>query len=269
MLATSCAIGAPWLGLPVRRCNSLLVFCEDDTDEMHRRQENINAVYKCRFADLGAMRWLPRLGDENALMTFDGRPVHTALFRQIQQEAKDSDAQLIVTDTLADVFIGNENDRGQARLFAQQTLGLLARATQGAVVALAHPSRAGMNSGSGESGSTGWIGTFRSQLYLSSPKVDEGEPPDPNLRVLTRKKSNAARRDETIEMLWKDGVFISTKQTGILGSIVRRTIKRVFLDMIKDTNAKKRPVSSNSRSGLCPESICPASRPRGIRPGGF
>jgi AAA domain len=39
MLATACALdGAKWLGLTVRRCNSLLVFCEDDLDEMFRRQ---------------------------------------------------------------------------------------------------------------------------------------------------------------------------------------------------------------------------------------
>jgi len=43
MLATSAAIAAPWLGLPVQRCKSLLLFCEDDQEEMHRRQADINA----------------------------------------------------------------------------------------------------------------------------------------------------------------------------------------------------------------------------------
>ena len=62
MLATACAIGAKWLGIPVRQCNSLLHFCEDDLDEMHRRQDDINRHYGCNFADLAAMRWLPRLG---------------------------------------------------------------------------------------------------------------------------------------------------------------------------------------------------------------
>jgi len=99
-------------------------------------------------------------------MVFDGQPRHTALFHQLLEVAKAHGAQLIIIDTLADVFSGNENDRAQARAFAQQALGLLARETRGAVMALAHPSRNGMNSGSGESGSTAWIGTFRSQLYL-------------------------------------------------------------------------------------------------------
>jgi hypothetical protein len=84
MLATCCAIGALWLGLRVRRCNSVLMYCEDDIDEMHRRQEDINNHYGRTFADLGAMRWLPRLGADNALMTFDsGRAHRTPLFEQL------------------------------------------------------------------------------------------------------------------------------------------------------------------------------------------
>jgi RecA-family ATPase len=255
MLATTTAIAAPWLGLPVRRCNSLLHFCEDDQDEMHRRQEDINRAFNCTFADLGAMRWLPRLGYDNALMTFtDGRPRHTQLFEELLSIAKGHGAKLIITDTLADVFSGNENDRGQARAFAQQALGLLARETQGAVIALAHPSRAGMNSGSGESGSTAWIGTFRSQLYLSTPKNDDrdsaGEPLDPDLRTLTRRKANAARRDETIELRWRDGVFVPlTPPGGIIGSIERRTCERVFLELLEKMTAEQQPVSANKKSG--------------------
>jgi RecA-family ATPase len=241
-----------WLGLPVLRCNSLLHFCEDDLDEMQRRQEDINRAFGCTFADLGGMRWLPRLGHDNALMTFaDGRPRHTPLFDELLSAAKDHGAKLIITDTLADVFSGNENDRGQARAFAQQTLGRLARETQGAVIALAHPSRAGMNSGSGESGSTAWIGTFRSQLYLSTPKGEgDAEPLDPDLRMLTRRKANAARRNETIGLRWNDGVFISMAPPGgIIGSIDRRTCERVFADQLARSLSEGQHVTHNSRAG--------------------
>jgi RecA-family ATPase len=250
ILATAAAIG--WLGLSVLRCNSLLHFCEDDLDEMQRRQADINRSFGCTFADLGAMRWLPRLGHDNALMTFtDGRPRHTPLFGNLLAAAKEHKAKLIVTDTLADVFAGNENDRGQARAFAQQVLGLLARETQGAVIALAHPSRAGMNSGSGESGSTTWIGTFRSQLYLSTPKgAGDAEPPDPDLRILTRRKANAARRNETIELRWNDGVFRALSPPGgIIGAIERRTCERVFLDLLTRSISEGQHVTHNSRAG--------------------
>jgi RecA-family ATPase len=250
MLATACAVGGRWLGLPVLRCNSLLFYCEDDLAEMHRRQDDINRHFGCTWTDLGAMRWLPRLGSDNLLMTFETRPIATPVFQQLLQAAKEHEARLVITDTLADVFGGNENDRAQARMFTQQILGCLAREIDGAVIALAHPSRTGISSESGESGSTAWDGTVRSRLYLTTPKADKGEPPEPDLRVLTRKKSNAARRDETIELRWKDGVFVPIHApTGILGSIERRTCERVFLDLLDKTTAEEQPVSSNSRAG--------------------
>jgi RecA-family ATPase len=209
MLATACAIGAKWLGLPTRRCNSLLFFCEDDLDEMHRRQEDINRHYGCTFADLSAMRWLPRLGEDNALMIFDsGCARHTPLFDQVLSCAKEHGAGLLVVDTLADVFSGNENDRGQARQFGQSVLGHLARQSGCATFTLAHSSLAGISNSITGSGSTAWLGSFRAQLYLEPPKAEEDEALDPDVRVLRRAKANFARRDEVIELKWKAGVFI-------------------------------------------------------------
>lgn len=250
-LATACALGEPWLGLPVVTCNSLLLSCEDDLEEMHRRQEDINVLYGCSFDSLGAMRWLPRLGEDNALMVFDGgRPRLTPLFEELVETAKDHEARLVIVDTLADVFTGNENDRGQARAFAQQVLGHLARKIEGAALALAHPSRSGVTSGSGDSGSTGWVGTFRSQLYLSTPRSDpESEPSDPDLRVLARRKSNNARRGDEIELRWQDGVLVPTRETGILGWIERKTAKRVFLELFDKVSAEGRYVSDSPHAG--------------------
>ena len=66
-------------------------------------------------------------------MTFEaGRARHTELFNQLLAAAKAHDSALTITDTLADIFPGNENDRGQARQFAQGALGFLARETGGA-----------------------------------------------------------------------------------------------------------------------------------------
>jgi RecA-family ATPase len=252
MLTTSCALGTPWVGLQTVQCRSLLQFCEDDRDEMHRRQDDINRSHRCCFGDLGAMRWLPRLGHDNALMSFEGgRPQHTPLYHQLLSAAKDHGAKLIITDTLADVFIGNENDRAQARAFAQQALGLLARETQGAVIALAHPSRAGMNSGSGESGSTAWIGTFRSQLYLSTPvPEDKDVPPDPDLRMLTRRKSNAARRDDEVRLRWEDGVFValSPPPGGLIALIEQGNCERLFLDLLQQAEKAGRHLSDSKHA---------------------
>ena len=43
----------------------------------------------------------------------------------------------------------------------------------GAVIASAHPSRAGLKTGEGDSGSTAWNAGFRSRLYFSAPKQQQ------------------------------------------------------------------------------------------------
>jgi hypothetical protein len=50
--------------------------------------------------------------------------------------------------------------------------------------------------------------------------------------------------------VWEDGIFRAKHApTGIVGSIERRTARRVFLDLLKATVAENQPMSSNSRSG--------------------
>jgi RecA-family ATPase len=49
LLCTAAPIGKPWLGLPVRQCKSVLLYCEDDLKEMHERQDAINRFYGVTF----------------------------------------------------------------------------------------------------------------------------------------------------------------------------------------------------------------------------
>jgi RecA-family ATPase len=225
--------------------------CEDDEDELHRRQEAINCFYGCNYGDLGDfIRFVPRLGHDNVMMTFkDGRPLVTPFYHQVLEEALRFGADLVVVDTVADTFSGNQNDMGQVRAFVQFGLAGVARAVGGATLACAHPSQYGKTTGSGESGSVQWDAGFRSRGYLDSPKPN-GEMPDDGDRVLTRKKANYASRNETIELTWRDGVLVAKHApTGILASITRRTCERVFGDVLDRVTAEGQRVSHNSRAG--------------------
>jgi hypothetical protein len=72
-LMTAAATKNHWVGLQTTPLRSLAVFCEDDDDELHRRQADINQFYDIDFCDLDDMRWLARLGEDNILMRFDSR----------------------------------------------------------------------------------------------------------------------------------------------------------------------------------------------------
>jgi RecA-family ATPase len=153
----------------------------------------------------------------------------------------------VIEDTLADVFGGNEIDRGQARRFVQEGLARIARDIKGAVVCCAHPSQSGVKNNTGASGSTGWGAAFRSRLYLTYLKPDEDdEAPDTDERLLTRKKANWARIGETVDLRWRDGVLVAKQSpAGILGSIGRRTAECVFLELLDQMTAQRQWVSSN------------------------
>jgi RecA-family ATPase len=207
-LMTTCATGQPFLGHEVARCRVLGVFCEDDDDELQRRQASVNDGMGLGFADLENMRWVSRVGRDNLLMTFgaDGRGEATPFFFQIESAAKELGAQLIIVDTAADTFAGNENIRPQVRQFIN-LLTRLAQSADAAVILLAHPSQTGKTTGSGEGGSTAWNNSVRSRLYLKRPEAPAGETIDADKRILTRVKANYAAIGVELILRYEGGAF--------------------------------------------------------------
>jgi hypothetical protein len=206
-LLTSVATGQPWIGQEVTLGRALGVMCEDDVDELHRRQDAINQQMEITPGQLGSLRYSARLGMDNVLMAFDGRDVGrlTEAFNQIEAMCKAFHPDILVCDTIADFFGGNENNRSEVRQFVQNVFGKLARDFSCAVLVCAHPSISGMASGTGTGGSTAWSNTVRSRLYLTA---QEGDDSDPNIRTLTRKKANYAARDAEISLVWRAGCLI-------------------------------------------------------------
>lgn len=206
-LLTAVASGLPWLGLPVRAGNAFGFMCEDDPDELHRRQEAINRQMGLEPQYLEMLRYTSRLGLDNILMTFDdrNRPELAPLFKDLVQYLTVFRPRLVVLDTLADIFGGEEVKRAHARQFVQGVAGNIARAFECAVVVAAHPSAAGLSTGSGTSGSSAWNNTFRSRLYLTGPKTDDD---DPDTRLLEKKKANYSKRGEGIKLRWDHGSFV-------------------------------------------------------------
>jgi len=211
-LATAMATANPFLGIAAHAdpVPSLALFCEDDIDELHFRQAHLNAHYCCDMADLGAMTILSRVGQDNGLMVFDRRTDEgetTFLYSQIEHWIRRNGTQLIIIDTAADTFLGNENIRTQVRQFVN-ALRQLARINDGGVILNAHPSLTGLSSGSGLSGSTAWNNTARGRLYLSRPAAADGEDEHSDLRVLKLMKSNYGRAGEQLALRWRDHVLV-------------------------------------------------------------
>lgn len=243
-LQAAAACGGEWCGKLIDPVNSIGFFCEDDQDELLRRQHRFNDFYNLDGSSLSRIRLVSRLGEDNLLMVFDarGRGEFTAFYSQVREASLDTESRLVVIDTAADTFGGCENDRPQVRQFVSRALGHLALEIDGAVVLCAHPSRSGLSSGEGDGGSTAWSNTFRSRLFLSAPEPEGNEKPDQDARVLRRRKANYAARNAEIKLRWNNGVFVvDTPET----TSFRPPVDVVFLTLLAATMREGRRVSEN------------------------
>lgn len=244
-----CALGAPFLGFHVDQMSAAGFFAEDDEDELHRRMAAILPNLGASFADLGdRLTYIPRVGLDNLMVRYDtrsGEPEETRFLGDVMNHALAAGARLLVLDSLHDLFGGNENHRGQVRHFVG-SLRQIALEMEGAVILAAHPSAAGLASGSGTSGSTAWNAAVRSRLYLKRPAVDEDEgPPDRSLRILQHPKSNYSADGGEWRLHLQDGAFVREDQVGggMVGSIERMSAEDAFLVGMDMLAKQGRPVT--------------------------
>jgi RecA-family ATPase len=230
------ATGINWVGREISKVKSVGFYCEDDQDEIHRRLADITSHYDMDMSELENMRVISRAGEDALLAVppsrYDETIQPTPLYAALVNECKEFGAQLAVIDTAADTFGGLENARSQVRIF----VGLLRRLAldiDGVVLLTAHPSVAGLLSGSGLSGSTAWNNSVRARMFLTRPEADQDGEPDTNARTLKLMKNNYGDIRGDISMHWKNGVFMADQaDTPTVAAINRGNIERDFLEAL-------------------------------------
>lgn len=253
-LAVACALGKPWLGRGVSAGRALFLSAEDDEAELHRRLWDVVQAEDAALADLDQLSIRSLAGEDALLAALDLRSGilrASDLFRELDAFMGDLRPVVLVLDTLADLFPGNENDRAQARQFVGLLRGLAIR-HQCAVVLLAHPSLSGIQSGAGTSGSTGWSNSVRSRLYLR--RVLQGdEETNPDARVLETMKANYGPTGGEIALTWCDGVFVPDATEDGLDRMAKRSrAERVFLKLLRLFAEQGRRVNSGGGQTYAP-----------------
>lgn len=253
-------------GTPIK---SLGIYCEDDSEELLRRQMVINDHYgiydKSRAALLDGVEAISRIGEDNFLMVFDykGNGEPTPFFDQLFEKTMDERINLLILDPIVELFGGNEIVRPQVRQF-MRLLNALARDIDkhtgfGGVLLNGHPSAEGMRSGTGTSGSTDWNNAARARMYLEPPPTQPGERADPDARILSVKKANYSKRGERIDLRYQGGVFVVDGQETEAGVVTeanadgevftrRVTPDDVFLELLGKVNREGRRVTWNPAS---------------------
>lgn len=248
-LAYCLAIGAPFIGIPTTVKKVFAVLCEDDRAEIHRRHDALKAGLGHAIGNPfdNVLLW-SRTGVENIFVTWsaDGQPAIAQPYQDILDHTLIERPDLLILDTLADFYGGNEIVRAQVNHFVKAVLGRLIREAEHAgfkltILLLAHPSTAGVASGTGLSGSTAWENAVRARLYLKRP--EEG---DSDERELVRSKANYAKAgDETkLRLLYRDGVFVPADVgTDETNSVLRQAKLRARV-LVQDRWMAKKPYST-------------------------
>lgn len=259
-LAVATAINSRWIGNEVRFGRCLFLTAEDEVDELHRR---LFAIGKAEGFELSVLENLhiSSLAGEDAVLAFPDRKTNmltpTPLFGRLRATVDALRPSLIVLDTLADLFGGNEVDRAQARQFVGMLRGL-AIDYDTTILLLAHPSLSGMSSGSGSSGSTAWNNSARSRLYLRRVLRMDGQTPvedDPDIRELATVKANYGRSGGKTEIRWSEGRFIAGGSWDgeiHLGGLSPNRAEEVFQKLLRIYLVEGRNVSCNPSSTYAP-----------------
>ena len=230
-LAAATALGASMAGFRPRAGRAMVIAAEDEEGELHRRLADIVAHHGKSLADLGDLRLYP-MADRDALLASPDRTgamEATPLWKFFAVDARAFRPSLVVLDTCADLFGGDEIRRSQVRQFVAM-LRALAIETGAAVILLSHPSVAGMTAGTGTSGSTAWSNSVRSRLYM-----DRDPDRDPAARRLRVMKANYGLTGEEFGLRWENGVFVAgpTANCPLVAKVEAEHVDRIFVDLLR------------------------------------
>ena len=260
-----------WLNMRVKQGPALFVSSEDELKDL---SISLRAILKIEGKSLAHCPNLHilSLADRDACMASAPSKLAsltaTPLWRALEATVARLKPRALFLDALADMFGGEENFRRHARSFIV-ILKRLAFRHRMAVILIAHPSLAGINSGSGLSGSTDWHNGPRGRLFLATPDSDEALA-DKSRRDLTVKKAQHSGAEGTVfHLRRKDGAFICEGREGGSTPYDRAATaskaETVFLALLHLFEEQGRIASPRPGPGYAPTIFARESDAAGVR----
>lgn len=205
--ATALTLARPFIDAIDAPQKVLMWACEDDHDEIWRRQIAINRYFDCSMADIaGRLIIESRLGAQNTMWSLQfGALQPGPALKEWHERLEETQATVGILDNIAHLFGGNENDRHHVTSFVNGLAPLTERPV--ATLLLGHVAR---SQGSEFAGSAAWENAARMRwlfdVRLPDQKDDEKQEPEDGVRYLAKRKSNYSANDWK-RLNWSDGVF--------------------------------------------------------------
>jgi len=176
----------------------------------------------------------------------------TPLFKRLLEAAGDIKPKMIGIASSANVYAASEIDRQQVQQFIS-LLTAVARAANGALVLISHPSLTGINTDTGLSGNTAWHNAVRARFYMKGVKPEAGEQPDNDLREIVFKKNNYGPISDTIVVRYTNGLFLPVPGVTSLDRAAREiNAEAIFLELLSRFTRENRRVCSTPCSTYAP-----------------
>jgi RecA-family ATPase len=242
-----------WLGTVTESGPVIFFSGEEPEGEMRRRLQRVAHKRSLEPADLEGLHFhfADPAGCLLGVARRDGTMGPTPLFASLAAAARDIRPVLIVVDSIAATFGGNQNDRVHARTF----VGLfrtLAREVDCAILLLDHPSLSGITSGTGRGGSMDWQNATRARLHLETVEGDDGSTG----RVLEVKKLNYGPAGEKVRLQWDDGCFVlQGTASAPHQAAANNTAEQRYLEGLDAITAQGRHVCPGKGRGYAPKAF--------------
>lgn len=263
-MCTALATGKPYLAGIDKPRTCLIWSCEDDHQEILRRQAKINAYCGVtRIDDLKRLHVVPRIGLENVLMELvNGKLVRTPTFKLLQEQVNDLRVEVLVLDNVAHLF-GGIDERTQVTRFVNSVNGIVPDRPF-APIFVTHVSKA---AASEYAGSIAWENAVRMRWYLQSVNEDGDEGDTSNRLVQRIGKTNVSAKT-SINLRYVNGVIVPESAREV-GEMIRKRsaekqkraedVELIVIDGYEMLRLSKTKVCEkrNSRDSLIPL-ICKA-----------
>ena len=204
-ICLAAARGGDLCSIPFQKMPALLIACEDDEGELHRRFEKQGKRPKDQvyFASFGGYdtRLNRRPHDDQ------DTPFYQYIARKLEEMG--DEPKLLVLDNLFQIYQGGYIDPAEIAPFINFYCRRLALDHNATVIVLAHPSMSQKQSGEGGYGGVGWSAGVRNRLYFDFLRDERGNKIS-DIRLLSRKKANYAtvhEQNEGIHVRWDDWKF--------------------------------------------------------------